>query len=434
MNVTEHDIQWGVTDAAAQSIDMDTTLTEIIGTLQSYVVMTRDQAIAVALWIVHTHSFEAAVTTPYINVNSAAKRSGKTTLLELLALLVRRPWLTGRISAAVLVRKTDKERPTLLLDESDAMFAGEKEYAEALRGILNTGFKSSGKTSLCIGQGANITYKDFYTFSPKAIAGIGKLPDTIADRSIVITLKRRARTETVCRFRERVVREHVDPIRCQIEAWAAANLSTLRGSTPELPDELGDRQQDVWEPLLAIADHVGGEWPSLARRAAVVLSGDVADDDDIGVQLLTDCKTVIADEREIHSKTLTEQLVALEDRPWGAWASGRPITQAKVARLLSGFGIHSFQIRVGGRNAKGYSRHQFEDAWERYLSPNPASKAKHGNNTNKYRPESAFSEAKHEESVSDSKTQEDPIDTGLRFGVSLSAPEPDTDEEEGVDL
>ncbi|MDP9320285.1 MAG: hypothetical protein M3P16_04225 [Chloroflexota bacterium] len=49
----------------------------------------------------------------------------------------------------------------------------------------------------------NLTYKDFSTFSAKGIAGIGKLPDTVADRSIKIELKRRAPGEVVQRFRLR---------------------------------------------------------------------------------------------------------------------------------------------------------------------------------------------------------------------------------------
>jgi hypothetical protein len=60
-----------------------------------------------------------------------------------------------------LVRKISAEQPTLLLDESDAAFAGDREYAEALRGVLNSGHSRDGAVSLCVGQGANITFKDF---------------------------------------------------------------------------------------------------------------------------------------------------------------------------------------------------------------------------------------------------------------------------------
>jgi hypothetical protein len=78
------------------------------------------------------------------------------------------------VTAAVLARKIDKDRPTLLLDESDAAFKFDSDYSEALRGILNTGYRRSGATSLCVGKGADLAAKDFSTFCPKIIAGIGR--------------------------------------------------------------------------------------------------------------------------------------------------------------------------------------------------------------------------------------------------------------------
>ena len=95
-------------------------LDEVAAFIRQYVVMTESQAVAVTLWIAHTHAIEAADATPYLHITAATKRAGKTRLLEVLDLLVARPWLTGRVSAAVLPRKIDKEQPTLLLDESDA--------------------------------------------------------------------------------------------------------------------------------------------------------------------------------------------------------------------------------------------------------------------------------------------------------------------------
>ena len=66
---------------------------------------------------------------------------------------------------------------------------------------------------MCTGQGAGIGYRDFSTFCPKAIAGIASLPDTVRDRAIVITVKRRTRDETVQRFRQRRVRGEAAPLR-----------------------------------------------------------------------------------------------------------------------------------------------------------------------------------------------------------------------------
>src|SRR5215217_5951360 len=178
-------------------------LANLIGFIRRYVVLSKYQALLIVLWIVHTHSFGAAETTSYLNIRSAEKRSGKTRLLEVLSLLVARPWFTGRVTAAVLVRKVAAQTPTLLLDESDAAFKGDREYAETLRGVLNAGFRRGGVASLCVGQGANMTYEDFPVYCPKAVAGIGKLPDTVADRAIPIELKRRKPSEQVERFRLR---------------------------------------------------------------------------------------------------------------------------------------------------------------------------------------------------------------------------------------
>jgi hypothetical protein len=154
-------------------------LDAVMGFVRRFVSLTESQARVVALWTAHTHAFGAADCTPYLAVNSAEKQSGKTRLLEVLRLLACGPWFTGRVTAGVLSRKIDEVHPTLLLDESDAAFKGEKEYAEALRGILNTGYRRGGVASCCVGQGMNISYRDFSTFCPKAIAGIGKLPDTV---------------------------------------------------------------------------------------------------------------------------------------------------------------------------------------------------------------------------------------------------------------
>ena len=183
--------------------DLAGVLDDVARYIRRYVVLSDTQARACTLWVAHCHAFAAAETTPYLNVTSAVKQFGKTRLLEVLEPIVPSPWLTGRVSAAVLIRKVDSETPTLLLDESDATFTHRSEHGEALRSILNSGYRRYGVSSLCVVQGAGLTYRDFSTFCPKAIAGIGALPDTLTDRSIPIALKRRAPDGSVERFRLR---------------------------------------------------------------------------------------------------------------------------------------------------------------------------------------------------------------------------------------
>ncbi len=342
-------------------------LNSVMGFIRRFVSLSESQARAVTLWIAHTHAFGAADATPYLAVNSAEKQSGKTRLLEVLRLLVHRPWFTGRTTAAVLVRKIDAEQPTLLLDESDAAFGGQKDYAEALRGVLNSGYRRGGAASCCLTQGKGFTYYDFSTFCPKVIAGIGRLPDTVADRSIPIRLKRARRGE-VERFRERDAGHEAAGLKARLAVWAEQNLETLRNAQPSIPDALSDRQADCCEPPLAIADLAGGDWPVTARQALVKLCvGAQAQDDSIGVQLLRDIRSVFAAKQvdELPSAELTEALAEIETSPWGEWNHGKPLTTAKLARLLRPFDIFPCQLRTG--QARGYRLTDFEEVFSLYL-------------------------------------------------------------------
>jgi hypothetical protein len=354
-------------------------LDELVGFIHRFVVLNADQAIACALWVAHTHVLDASDQTPYLWVTAPEKRCGKTRLLEVLALLVARPWLTGRTSPAAMVRKIDQERPTLMLDESDAAFQGDKDYAELLRGLLNTGHKSNGKYSACVGQGANITFRDFSTFSPKAIAGIGQLPDTVADRAIPIRLQRKAGSEQVERFRERKVRPQADPLSSRLQLWASRSVALLSNAEPELPEQMSDRAQDGAEPLFAIADAAGGEWPQRARQALIALFlGGTPDDDSLGVRLLSDSRSIfdsLAVDR-VSSVDLCNALKELDESPWKDLFKGKGLTLRDLARRLNPFGVISGSIRLhDGRTPKGYYRSSFETAWQRYCPRSTAGSA-----------------------------------------------------------
>jgi hypothetical protein len=347
-----------------------------------------------------------------LQITSATKRSGKTRLLETLEPVVSRPWFTGRTSAAALVRKVDAECPTLLLDESDAAFGGDKDYAEALRGILNSGYRRSGRCTVCIGQGGNIQARDFSTFSPKAIAGIGQLPDTIADRSIAIQLRRRSTDEPCARWRERDGHLEAVPFRDALAVWALEHIEALRAARPSLPDGLNDRTADVWEPLLAIADLAGGSWPATARAVALELAGTLPDTD-ITIELLRDVQTFLCDyptSRDVvPTKALLETLTALEDRPWASWRHDRPMTARGLARLLEPLGVHVDRYTVDGVKVRGYRRDAFDDAIARYLPVHVAMRT----SANKTGAELAFSIRPATIGEATSKTAKTSIKTGV---------------------
>lgn len=345
-------------------------LSDLYGYYTRYVVMSPEEALVLVLETLHTHAIDAAEFTPYLHVSSPVPRCGKTTLLDSLSLVVARPWLTGRVTAASLVRKIDQEQPTLLLDESDATFHANSEYSQALRGMLDTGYERSGTYSMCVRVGGGWENKDFSTFCPKVIAGIGSLPDTIEDRAIRIRLRRKLPTESCERFRKRTALFQAAALRCRAALWAKRHRRELADVAPDMPSELNDRQRDVCEPLIAIADCAGGEWPERVRNALVtLLASRRRRDDSQAVALLADIKACFDrhDMLRMRSQRLVDALVAQEDSPWREGRGSR-LSPAGLARVLAPFDIAPRDIRFENGTFKGYRRADFEDAWARYVS------------------------------------------------------------------
>ncbi len=209
----------------------------------------------------------------------------------------------------------------------------------------------------------------FSTWGAKAIAGIGRLADTLTDRSIALELRRKLPGEQADKLR------HAEPtlfvtLTKQLVRWSTDSAPAVRNARPESVAALNDRAADNWEPLLAIADVAGGEWPELARRAALKLSGTVQDAPSINAELLADIQEVFADKKLLRIATadLIEALCNDEEKPWATWNKGRQMSARQLSARLDSFGINSRQIRFGTTNRRGYEVADFADAFTRYLS------------------------------------------------------------------
>ena len=185
----------------------------------------------------------------------------------------------------------------------------------------------------------------------------------------MIQLERRTRAEPVERFRHRKVEPEASMLRDRIGDWATPNFEVLREMQPALPDELDDRAQDVWEPLLAVADLAEGHWPVQARSAARELSSPaVREEESLGIRLLADIRGVFDSQGtdRLRSSDLVGALAGDTEAPWGNWY-GKPITNQAVGKLLRPYGIRTMEIWVDRKKHRGYRRDRFEPVWARYL-------------------------------------------------------------------
>ncbi|MBF0310176.1 MAG: DUF3631 domain-containing protein [Magnetococcales bacterium] len=351
-----------------EPVDGGQLLADLARVLTRHVCMERGCPTAIALWVLHTHAFDAAQISPRLAVVSPEKRCGKSTLLTVLGGLVPKPLHLSNITAAAVFRAIEVAQPTLLIDEADTFVDGKDE----LRGILNCGHNRATATVLRVG-GEELEVRAFCTWAPLAIAAIGRLPDTLQDRSIVISMRRKLPTEQVERLRlDRL--GHLHELARKAARWANDNLSRLKDADPvDIPDCLSDRGQDNWRTLLAIADAVGGGWPDCARRAIRELAGEPDEDEGGSIR-----EMLLADIRAIWAETAvdvltTESLLArltggqFADHPWATFDRGRAMSPRALANLLKPFGIRPSTNRVGGTLAKGYRRQAFLDAFKRYI-------------------------------------------------------------------
>lgn len=322
--------------------------------------------IAHALWIAHAHLMEHWDSTPRLAFLSPEPASGKTRALEVTALFVPRPVETVNVSPAYLFRKVAEPAgpPTLLYDEIDTVFGPKARENEDVRGMLNAGHRKGAVAGRCVMKGKVVETEELAAYCAVALAGLGNLPDTIMTRSVVIPMRRRAPGEVVEPFRDRTQRNEAAPILNALASWAEG-ISQIE--FPEMPHGINDRDADVWEALIAVADLAGGDWPARARAAAVALvAASKAKPPSLGLRLLDDIRLAFGVSEQIATASLLETLNAMEDAPWGD-LKGRTLDSRGLARMLSRYEVKSCKLRFGATTANGYRRTDLHDAWQRYL-------------------------------------------------------------------
>jgi len=263
-----------------ERVDGAVLLNRLRGHFLRHVVLPKHADVALALWALRTWVFDCFDVTPYLAITSPTRRCGKTVLMTILYWLCRRAKKNDHMSKASIYRSVEAEQPTLILDEVGWVV----DMKDERQGILCGGFERLGFVEICEGEGADITTKRYSTYCPKAFGLIGKLTPTLMDRSIDIRMQRKGKGDKVERLRRRDNPDHQE-FRRQCLRWADDNREALATIAPKEPAGLNDRAFDAWEPLLAIAECVGGDWPKLAIEAARALSGGESAGEERGVEV-----------------------------------------------------------------------------------------------------------------------------------------------------
>ena len=345
-------------------------LDQLKAALARFVIMPREEALdSTVLWVAATHLQSCWQHAPRLAVVGPAKRCGKSRLLDVLTETVHDPVITVNSSAAAIFRSITEEPPTLLVDEADTIFGSVKmaEKNEEMRGLLNAGHQRNRPVLRVVGN--DHKPHEFHTFAMAAIAGIGDLPDTIMDRSIVVRMRRRAEGERVSPYRTKRDSPALHELRALLAQWTATVADQALHLEPPLPVE--DRAADTWEPLVIVADLVGGPWPDRARTACtamVAAEAEAEQDNPSNARILADLRRIFHARGEQEQLSTDEILFALNGDPEAPWAEhGRGgLSPRGLGAMLREYGISSGNVRVGEIQRKGYTRTKFADAWKRY--------------------------------------------------------------------
>ena len=339
-------------------------LAEIEDFLDYYVAFPSREALhAVSLWVCHTHTVKATWVTPRLALMSDQPGSGKSRLLECLELLTPNPWLLSDPSHAALFRIIDSGSPTILFDEVDTIF-GPGLGGERYRNLINQGYRKGRSPSVIRVEEKKTGERHptgFRVFAPIALAGLGRLPSTIADRSIHIQMQPPSSATSLPRWRLPDAETRAEPVRSLLTLWAPESLERLGEAVPDIPDVLSDRKAEIWEPLFAIADMAEDGWSERARRSALALTGSAPVPKDR--QIFVDIRDVCGELTE--PRIRTEQLLhGLVNRGEGRWSS---LTAKRLSMVLGRKGVRPGDLKVAGATLRGYDRHELLEVCSRYV-------------------------------------------------------------------
>jgi hypothetical protein len=294
-----------------------------------------ERAIAVALWVLHSHVFDRFLHTPRLLLQSPEPECGKTALLSCLEQLTSEAFYSSSTSpAAIYYLSREQPRTTLLLDEIENSSLWGRD--RLLLNVFDNGHRQGGRVTRVI-QGEVVR---FPCFAPLALAGVSKyrFPAQLLTRSIVVDMEKHSEgRDELWPDDPRFAR-----VRAFISEWAS---NFKRPQDSRVP--FTGRTADNWRPLIQIAETLG--YGETARAAALAIHQP---SDDPVVRLLFDIHRVF-EQRRIDRVWTSELLKALHelgdakwDEFWGLNGDDDPheLQRPELYRLLRTKNIRSCTV------------------------------------------------------------------------------------------
>jgi hypothetical protein len=336
-----------------------------------YLVLPPGLALVLSLWTIGTHMFDLFDIFPYLAITAVAMRCGKSRVLDLIWHVSRMASYSANISPAALFRIIDAFHPTILLDEAEGLINPKSETALIMVGLLNAGHSKKAHVLRAVpasAGNAKVTLEQLNLFCPKAFTAIGKLPLTLADRSIAIRMQRRRSDQPIARYLSRKATTEGLERLAEIKSLVEKNCAAIQKEYEAVEDygQLVDREADNWASLLAICGVIApsrirelqltamqnGSEKDQANADTSVAMLLIADLQDILKKLLTKEQLELFKDSDVpgfSSKTLLNELWQIRESPWGDEHGLQHLTAWKLSSLLRPFEVYVHKIWEGER-------------------------------------------------------------------------------------
>lgn len=351
-------------------------LTDVRAWLARFVTVLHDRDLdLLTLWAAHTYLAFECYTTPRLVIDSPVHGSGKTTVLEHLERLARRPVQMASLSSpALLTRMLDAEPRTVLIDEADRSLDPKKEGIAELIAVLNSGYKRGGTRPVLVpGKEGTWAVKEMPTFAPCAMAGNNPaLPEDTRSRCIRVLLM----PDSEGRAEEsdwELIDADARTLGRRLESWAEVIRDEVRTTRPDLPDGVRGRTGEKWRPLKRIACAAGGDWPRIVDELATHDVEQQEQDREDGMTIQHPHVVLLHHLHQtwpvgatfVATADLVRDLALEYPDMWGDASSfGKALTAQRFGRMLArSYGVNSARLSATG--PRGYTRASLDRPWQR---------------------------------------------------------------------